>query len=176
MAELTNEQMAEADKIRELRQAEAVVRREAEAEARQLVRDRVAAAQNATNARIGYAHYTLGMNKTQIAKYGFNTTDRRQIYERLATVERPNMTAVDNSRLIVNRVAVNQDGDLFEVIIRMDGFNHPDLGQDLSGTITFAESGNVLTTEASSDSFATAILNPIWPMILWGLSTVQGQL
>lgn len=151
----------------------------AQAEAKALIAARVHEAQNKTNALMYQAHYEYGITKTAITAEGLGTTNRQAADPRLREYMAeagltPAETLAERAQMARTPAAgirVEVGGDVVSVIL--DGFTHPDVGDNLVGTVQFTPDGEMVALIEPNDALTTESDNPLWSMRLWDIDQIQ---
>ena len=163
---LNRAQLEGLSEIGDLREEEVRIEKRARRRLEQMVQEETATARLKLAQHVAHLHYNLGINKSQIAAIGFGTSNRKVIYE-LLELAGPPESSTSKGAVKVER---HDDG----VSIHLDNFSHPDLGDELFGTVVFDSEGNF--TESTKELHATIAEDFLWADTLWGLPIVQEQL
>lgn len=156
--------------------AETEAKLAAKAEAQQLILTRTQHARKATNDMLWRLCNELNINRTQVAMLCLGTSDRQQLYRRLREVddERDGVVApvIVQKEYVAPEVSVmtvepHDDG----VSVHMTDYSHPDLGQNLTGSLVFNAEGEV--TDSDGDLTEAVNSSQLWALTLWGMPAVQ---
>lgn len=161
--------------IRRANMEEKQIEMDAHIEAQRIVADRTKAARERTNALIWLAHTTHHLSQTAITEV-YAGTHRLATKARLAEHAEhigANVSDEKEAGKITAELAgikVSPMGDT-GTVVTLDNYSHPDLADDVSGTVTFDAEGDI--TAWTGDLTDNIESDPLFAVKLWALRDVQ---
>jgi len=175
----TQPQLDILDAIRRAAHDEKQTELDAEMEVRRAVADKIRVKREKTNALIYLAHSTHGLSQRAITEV-YAGTHRLVTKARLAEhVERTGIaTAADPAaaeRITAELagLSVTKMGET-GYIVTLEKYSHPDLGENVNGTVTFTADGDI--TAWTGDLTENVEDDPLFALKLWGLPDVQAAI
>ena len=179
---LTGDQLIAAGAIAQALASEKTAVFRAKQEAQDLIRRRTAEARERTNSAIYAGHVGYGLTIAVIMEQGFST-NRVAVNDRLKEYVDAHPDAVQRAEeAVINEatkaeakgVTVSVNPDSGEVTVTMLNYTAPDVGDSITGYVTFDRDGEVITYEPRLQSRMDA--NPLWALLIWQLPDVLAQL
>lgn len=156
----------------------------AETEARKLIEKRMQAARDRTTALMYKAHTEYGVTKAAITTLGIGSTNFQAVKSRMDEYAQ-RMAFAPGEEVEVGElpaaVAEGAPSAVFvnaseggTVTVRFRNYSHPDLGSDLSGTVTFADGGGgARVYEDENEALGATVDDPFWGYNVFELPEVQ---
>lgn len=181
---LSSDRQAAVDNIRRAADNEVMVLRAAKVEAERLIAQRIGDARDRTNAAVYRGIHSFHLSTAVVVELGFGNTSRQNVQKRLEEYEgqHPELAAqmvadVTGTHFVppiagLNVSKVTDDGvDMIRV--DLDHFSHPDLGDDLNGSVTFDLDGEEIGHTPGLDTQYEG--SPLWGLFVWQLPEVLSR-
>jgi len=158
----------------EERQARAL----AEEEARELIAKRIHDARQKTNSLLYAGYFQAHITKAALTSEGLGTTnrqaadDRIREYMQVANVSTAD-TIVEQAEVEVPETGIKVDVRDESVAVIFDNYDHPDLGEGLTGEVRFTPMGSPIGTAVENEALAEAYANPFFANYLLDIDIVK---